>query len=117
MAFNITAGTTGGIPTGYTVELWRSTSSDGEDNKFVWSLAGNPISMNIPYTSPTMTFELPDASEFWPQYLNVNLSAGPDTAFVIGRFHYFSIVPYNGSGAFNGKAFSAVWAYSTSGGS
>ena len=117
MAFNITAGTTGGIPTGYTVELWRSTSSDGEENKFVWSLAGNPISMNIPYTSPTMTFELPDASEFWPLYLNASLSAGPDTAFIIGRYHYFTIVPYNGSGAFNGKAFSAVWAYSTSGGS
>ena len=116
MQFNFTAGTTGGTPIGYYVQLWRSTSSDGQDNKFVWTLGANPITMNILYTSSTMTFNLPDASEFWPLYLNVNLNAGPDTAFIIGRYYYFSIVPYNGSGEYNGKAFSAVWQYSTSGG-
>jgi hypothetical protein len=116
MQFNFTAGTTGGTPIGYYVQLWRSTSSDGQDNKFVWTLGANPITMNILYTSSTMTFNLPNASEFWPLYLNVNLNAGPDTAFIIGRYYYFSIVPYNGSGEYNGKAFSAVWQYSTSGG-
>ena len=117
MKFNITAGVTGGIPTGYNVELWRSTSSDGEENKFVWSLGANPITMNILYTSSEMEFPLPNASDFWPLYLNNNLTAGSETGFLIGRYYYFSITPYNGSGVYNGKAFSAVFQYSTGSGS
>ena len=113
MKFNITAGTTGGIPTGYSLILYSSLSSDGSSPS-AWSFAGTPVTIDIPYTAPTISYNLPNNSSFWSFYMNYNLTAGSDQQFVLGKYYYFTCTPYNGTGT-DKTSTSSVFFYSTGG--